>query len=64
MYTAISLFIGVIGCFLLYANPPIGILALIIGALFFIRGNRLANQRKEQKRHEELLAAVKAGGGK
>lgn len=59
MLTLASVVIGVFGCLLLTVSPPFGILCMAIGALAFVRGNRLAATKREDQKHQEMLAAIR-----
>ncbi len=60
MSTLLGLVIGMISFFLLLVEPLLGCPGLMLGALIFIAGNRIARQKKEELRHLEMLAAVRS----
>lgn len=61
--TAISMLISVLAIFACMVGWPndtgIGWLLLIGSAAIFIRGNRVRRERTEERRHQEMLAAVR-----
>lgn len=61
--------LGVFGCMLITFAPytggssglsAFGFLLVMIGTLVFLRGNRLKNQAREERRHREMMAALAA----
>ncbi len=58
--------LGLVGLLMLVLLPPLGIVALILGVLFFLAGVRTDQRQKardqaalEERRHQELLAATR-----
>lgn len=45
----------------LFDQPSLALLLFIISALLYIWGSRKAREEREQRRHDELLAAVREG---
>jgi chromate transport protein ChrA len=56
---ALSILFGLIGFLLLFTTPSFGVLALIVGALFFLWGNRAKQQRREDARTAAIVEAMK-----
>lgn len=60
--------LGVIGCLMVTVSQSavgggggagaFGLLLLMIGALVFLRGNRLKQRQNEERRHREMMEAI------
>jgi hypothetical protein len=59
--------LGVFGCLMVtfasfgYAGAGVnalGMFLLLIGAVVFLRGNRIKNQQREERRHREMVEAI------
>ena len=61
MITLVALIIGIVSLILVLSGQGLGCIGLILGAIVFISGNRITRQRKEARRHEELLDALRTG---
>ena len=59
--TIIALLLGIGGIVLLAheAGPGLGCLTLILGAVVFMTGNRIARQRIVDKHHKDLVDTLK-----
>ncbi len=56
----LAMLIGLMGCFLSIYSPYIGIVPLILGALMFAGAVRRERAATEERRHQEILAAMKS----
>lgn len=65
--TWLAIPLGVFGCLLVTfasygyggaGGNALGFLLLMIGAVVFLRGNRLKNQAREERRHREMMEAI------
>lgn len=54
---------GVFGCIMTFLPRVgfIGILLMMVGALIFIRGNRLKQAQEAERRHRETVEAIRSG---
>lgn len=59
MWTLVSIVLGVIAVFMLLLGQPLALLFLIVSALVFIRGNRIARDKREAERHAEIVSAMR-----
>jgi hypothetical protein len=61
--------LGVFGCLMVTFSAygaggaganALGFFLLLVGAVIFLRGNRLKSQKREERRHQEMIAAIAA----